>query len=467
VAGEYEYDVLVIGSGPGGYVAAIRASQLKLKAAVVERDKIGGVCLNIGCIPSKALIHQAEMFSHIKDLEAMGLKVDKSGFDYGVAFRKSRTAADRLSKGVAFLLKKNNVEVIVGTGRVAGPHEVVVEGAGAPRTVRAKNILIATGSRPREIPGFKIDEQRVLSSTGMLMMEKLPRSLLILGAGAIGAEFAYVMNAFGVQVHLVEMLPQVLPLEDSETAAVLAKDLAKRGVTIAVDTKAVAMAPRGADLEVTLEGKDGKRSTVAVEKILVAVGRAPNTENLGLEKVGVKLDRGFVTVGDYYQTAVPSVYAIGDVVPTPLLAHVASKEGEIAVEHMAGHKPPKKVDLQAIPSAVYTEPQVASFGPTEEKAKASGIKYKKSSFPYRGAGKAVAVEQVDGMVKILTDPATGEILAAHIVGSNATELIHEILLAKTAELLPADISTMIHAHPTLSEAVMEGMRAVEGWVIHV
>ncbi len=468
MAGEYEFDVLVIGSGPGGYVAAIRASQLKLKAAVVERDKVGGVCLNIGCIPSKALIHQAEIFSHIKDLEAMGLKIDRSGFDYSTVFRKSRTAADRLSKGVQFLLKKNNVEVIAGTGRLAGPHEVSVDlAAGGKRSVRAKNILIATGSRPREIPGFKFDETRVLSSTGLLMLEKLPRSLLILGAGAIGVEFAYVMNAFGVQVHLVEMLPQVLPLEDSEVAAVLTKELQKRGVTIVTGTKAVSVAPRGGDLEVTLEAKDGKRSAVAAEKVLVGVGRAPNTEDLGLEKVGVKVDRGYVTVGDWYQTSVPGIYAIGDVVPTPLLAHVASKEGEIAVEHMAGHKPAPRVDLNAIPGAVYSEPQLASFGLTEEKAKAAGIKYKKSIFPYRGAGKAVAVEQPEGMVKILTDPSTGEILGAHIVGASATELIHELLLAKTAELLPEDIATMIHAHPTLSEALMEGMRTVEGWVIHV
>ncbi len=467
MAGEYEFDVLVIGSGPGGYVAAIRASQLKLKAAVVERDKVGGVCLNIGCIPSKALIHQAEVFSHIRDLEAMGLKVDRSGFDYGTVFRKSRAAADRLSRGVAFLLKKNNVEVIAGAGRLAGPHEVAVDlAAGGMRTIRAKNILLATGSRPREIPGFKFDETKVLSSTGLLMLERLPKSLLILGAGAIGVEFAYVMNSFGVQVRLVEMLPQVLPLEDSEVAAVLAKELHRRGVTIATSTRAVSMAARGGDLEVSLEDKEGKRSQVAAEKVLVAVGRAPNTENLGLEKAGVKVEKGFVTVGDWYQTSVPGIYAIGDIVNTPLLAHVASKEGEIAVEHMAGRKGRPRVDLNAIPGAVYSEPQLASFGLTEEKAKAAGVKYKKSTFPYRGTGKAVAVEQVEGMVKILTDPSTGEILGAHIVGAGATELIHELLLAKTAELLPEDVATMIHAHPTLSEALMEAMRAVEGWVIH-
>jgi len=467
MAGEYDTDVLVIGSGPGGYVAAIRASQLKLSVAVVERDKVGGVCLNIGCIPSKALIHQAELFSHIKDLEALGLKVDRSGFDYRAAFKKSRTAADRLSKGVQFLLKKNNVELIAGTARLTGPHEVSIDGpAGAKRTVRARNILLATGSRPKEIPGFKLDERKVLSSTGALMLERLPRSLLILGAGAIGVEFAYVMNAFGVQVHLVEMLPQVLPLEDSEVAAVLAKEFQKQGITISTETKAVSMAAKSAELEVALEAKGGKHSTVSVEAVLVAVGRAPNTEDLGLEKLGVKQEKGFVTVGDWYETSVSGVYAIGDIVATPLLAHVASKEGEIAVEHIAGREAAPRVDLQAIPSAVYSEPQVASFGLTEEKAKASGVKYKKSTFPYRGAGKAVAVEQPEGLVKILTDPTTGEILGAHIVGANATELIHELLLAKTAELLPADIATMIHAHPTLSEALMEGMRAVEGWVIH-
>jgi dihydrolipoamide dehydrogenase len=462
VTEEREYDVVTIGAGPGGYVAAIRAAQLGLKAVAVEKDRPGGVCLNIGCIPSKALIGQATLFSRIPELRAMGVEVDASGFDYGVVWKRSRAAADRLSRGVQSLLKKNGVELVAGTARISAPGQVAVDGT---RTLRARNILVATGSRPREIPGFPFDERRVLSSNGLLMLEKLPRSLLILGAGAIGVELAYVMNAFGVEVHLVEMLPRILPLEDAETVAVLARQLQKQGIRIAVATKATGMADKGDSIEVALEGED--RVTVTVEKILVAVGRAPNTENLGLEAAGVALERGFVKVGDFCESSVRGIYAAGDVVSTPLLAHVASKEGEIAVEHMAGRSPRPRLDPLSIPSAVYAEPQIASFGLTEEKLQAAGRNYAKATFPYRGAGKAVAVDQLEGMIKILTDPASKEILGVHIVGAEATELIHELLLARTAELLPEDVATLMHAHPTLSEVVMEGMRAAEGWAIHV
>ncbi len=457
-----DYDLVVIGSGPGGYVGAIRATQLGLKVAVVERDHPGGVCLNIGCIPSKALIHQAGLFAGIEDLEAMGLAVDQSRLDYGAVFRKSRAAADRLSKGVQGLLAKNKVDYIPGTGTIVHSGQVSVDGK---QTLRCKNILVATGSRCKDIGGFNVDEKRVLSSTGLLMLEKLPKSILILGGGAIGVEFAYVMNAFGVEVHLVEMMPQLLPLEDAEVVAILTREFQKRGIEIATSTKAAGMTDKGDRIEVALEGQT--RTTVAVEKVLVAVGRTPNTEGLGLEGAGVVLEKGFVKVGDYYQTAAPGIYAVGDIVPTPLLAHVASKEAEIAVEHMAGHPCPRRIDPLSIPGAVYSEPQLASFGYTEEKAKAAGLSYNKASFPYRGAGKAVAVEKPEGMVKILTDSATQEIIGAHIVGADATELIHELLLARTAELLPEDIATMIHAHPTLSEAVMEATRASEGWAIHV
>jgi dihydrolipoamide dehydrogenase len=459
---ESDYDVVVIGSGPGGYVGAIRAAQLGLKVAVVEKDRPGGVCLNIGCIPSKALIHQASVFAGIEKLEAMGLTVDRSRLDYGAVFRKSRAAAERLSKGVQGLLAKNKVDLIPGTGAIARSGQVSVDGK---QTLRCTNILVATGSRSKEIGGFSVDEEKVLSSTGLLMLEKLPKSILILGAGAIGVEFAYVMNAFGVEVHLVEMMPQLLPLEDAEVVAILARELQKHGVKIATSTKANGMTDKGELIEVALEGRT--RSTVAAEKVLVAVGRTPNTEGLGLAEAGVVLEKGFVKVGDYYLTTAPGIYAVGDVVPTPLLAHLASKEGEIAAEHMAGHPCPRGVDPLSIPGAIYSEPQLASFGYTEEKAKAAGLSYTKATFPYRGAGKAVAVEKPEGMVKILTDSATKELIGAHIVGADATELIHELLLARTAELLPEDIASMIHAHPTLSEAVMEAMRASEGWAIHI
>ncbi|AFG37857.1 dihydrolipoyl dehydrogenase [Spirochaeta africana] len=458
----YDYDVVIIGAGPGGYVAAIRANQLGLKPVVIEKDKPGGVCLNIGCIPSKSLIHQADVFRHRADLAGMGLKIDESGFDYSSVFKKSRAAAQRLSKGVQSLLKKNKVEYVNGEARITGPHEVTVDG---DKKISGKAILIATGSRPREIPGFEFDEKQILSSTGALMLEKLPKSLVIMGAGAIGMEFAFVMNAFGVEVTVVELLDRVLPLEDEETAAVIAKDFEKSGITMLTGTKATGL-KKGKTLEITVQDKDGKESTLKSEKLLVAVGRAPNTEGLGLEEVGVTLDRGFVRVGDYYRSSVDSIFAIGDVTSSPLLAHVASKEGEIAIEYLAGHHPEARIDPLLIPSAVYCEPQIGSFGYTEAKAKEAGVAYKTAVFPYRGAGKAVAIEQPEGLVKLLFNPETKAIIGGHVVGSAATELIHEILLAAKAELLPEDIATMVHAHPTISEAVMESARQAEGWAIH-
>jgi dihydrolipoamide dehydrogenase len=459
--GKYNYDVLVIGSGPGGYVAAIRATQLGLKAAVVEKEKPGGVCLNVGCIPSKALIHQAEVFHQRKELEDMGVTLDLTGFDYKSVFKKSRQAAERLSKGVQGLLKKNKIDYIEGTATLDDQHTVVVDG----RKITADKILIATGSSPRTIPGFEFDEKQVLSSTGVLMLEKLPKSMIILGGGYIGIEFAHVMSTFGTEVTVVEMLDRILPLSDPEVVAVLEKDFARRGVTFMTSTKAEKLEKKKNGVVLTVSGPDGSK-TLEAEKLLVSVGRAPNTDGIGLEKVGVRTDRGFIKVRDYYQTDVSGIYAIGDVVASPQLAHVASKEGEIAVEHMAGHHPEPQIDPDLIPTGMYAEPQIASFGPTEEQAKEKKLNFAKAIFPYRGAGKTVAVGQPDGMVKMLYDKDTHEILAAHIVGAQATELIHELLLGKRSELLPEDIATMIHAHPTISEAVMEAARAAEGWVIH-
>jgi len=459
----FDFDVLIIGSGPGGYVAGIRASQLGLKAAVIERGKVGGVCLNVGCIPSKALIHQAGLFRSIPGLEEMGVSVDKSRFDYRKVFEKSRKAAETLSKGVQFLLKKNKVELIAGEAVLSGPNEVTLKDG---KKLTARAILIATGSRPREIPGFPFDEKQVLSSTGGLMMERLPKKMLILGAGAIGVEFSYILNAFGVEVHLVEMLDRILPLEDAETVQVLARDFQKRGITVSTATKAISLQKGSSGVAVVLEDKSGARKTVEADQVLVVVGRTPNTESIGLEKLGIATEKGFIPVGDYYQTKVPSIYAIGDVVATPLLAHVASKEGEIAVERIAGRSPEPRIDPLSIPSAVYSEPQVASFGYPEWKAVELGKAFAKASFPYRGAGKSVAIERSEGMIKVLYDPKTKELIGAHAVGAEATELIHEILLARKTELLPEDIAGMMHAHPTLSEVVMEVMRAVEGWAIH-
>ena len=457
----YDYDLLVIGSGPGGYVAAIRASQLGMKAAVVEKDKPGGVCLNVGCIPSKALIHQAEIFHYRRDLEAMGIGVDLSEFNYQSVFRKSRQVADRLSKGVQALLKKNKVEYIEGTAVLDGQNSVKIDG----KAVSAGKILIATGSRPREIPGFEFDEKQVLSSTGALMLEKLPESIIVLGGGYIGIEFAHVLSTFGVKVTVVEMLERILPLSDPEVVAVLERDFRRRGVEFMTSTKAEKLTRKNGGVSLEVGGADGS-ATLEAEMLLVSVGRAPNTEGIGLEKVGVKTEKGFIKVGDYYQTDETGIYAIGDVIATPQLAHVASKEGEIAVEHMAGLNPETHIDPDLIPTGMYAEPQIASFGPTEEQARDAGLNYAKALFPYRGVGKAVAVGRSDGMVKLLYDKESHEIIAAHIVGDIATELIHELLLAKRSELLPEDIATMIHAHPTISEGLMEAARAAEGWVIH-
>ena len=465
MASKDNYDLLIVGAGPGGYVAAIRAAQLGLKTAVIEKDKPGGVCLNVGCIPSKALIHQAEIFNSIKGLSDMGIKVDQQAFDYKKVYEKSRTAADQLSKGVQFLLKKNEVELIQAEATEISKGQVKLSDG---KKLSGKNVIIATGSRPREIPGFEIDEKSILSSTGALMLQKLPESMLVIGSGAIGVEFAHIMNAFGVEIHLVEMLDRILPLEDDEAVDVLYKSFKKRGIKMYTSTKAVSQKSVDGKLEVVLEDSGGKKKTLHVEQILLSVGRAPNTENLGLDKLGIETDKGgFISVGDYYETSVSGIYAIGDITRTPLLAHVASKEGEIAAEHIAGKKTVKSLDPLSIPGATYCEPQIASFGYTERQAKEKKINYKKLVFPYKGIGKAVAVEQAEGLVKVLIDAETEELLGAHIAGAAATELIHELLLARSSELLPEDIASMIHAHPTLSEGIMEALREAKDGAIHM
>jgi len=458
-----QYDLIVIGAGPGGYVAAIRAAQLGLRVLVIEKDSPGGVCLNWGCIPSKSLINQAQKFSYREDLKKIGLQIDETNFDYAQVQKKSRLAATRLSKGVEFLFKKNNVELVKGTAKIAGPDTVIVDDG---REFSAANILIATGSRPREIEGFKFDEETILSSTGALSLEKLPKSLLILGAGAIGVEFAYIFNTFGVEVHLVEMMKRILPLEDTESTELLDRIFKRRKINIYTGTIATHCQKSDSGYTVFLREGNSEKSLI-VEKILVAVGRIPNSEDLGLEQLGIKTDRGFIKVGDHYQASVPSIFAIGDVVNTPLLAHVASKEGEIVAEYLAGEETEPRVDPLLIPNAVYCEPQVASFGWTEDKLIEQKISFKKYVFPYRGAGKSIAIDEPEGFVKLLYDSDNKEILGAHLVGWDATELIHELLLARKSKLLPKDIASMIHAHPTLAEAVMEAARGVEGWAIHV
>lgn len=459
------YDLLVIGAGPGGYVAAVRAAQLGLNTVVVEKDSPGGVCLNWGCIPSKNLIHQAEVFHSLGEMEAVGVRVDRNSLNYAAVQGKSREVVNTLTNGVAGLLKRNKVEYLKGSARISGRGEVTMADG---HKLNARNILVATGSRPMTVPGFEFDEELVLSSTGILALTELPESLLILGAGAIGCEFAYVMNSFGVRVTLVEALDHILPTEDFETCAVLERELRNSGIDVRTGTRASELLKKEGGVVATLESPDGASERISASRALVVFGRSPNTSGLGLEEMGVRLDeRGYVETGDYCQTSSANIYAIGDITRSPALAHVASAEGEMAVEHMAGHTPERKtLDLQLIPSAIYCEPQVAGFGLREDQALREGVSLKKSVFNYHGAGKTIAVAKPTGMVKVLCDPQTDELLGAHIVGHNATELLHELLLARSAELLPEDISMMMHAHPTISEVIMEVMKGVNGSPIH-
>lgn len=457
------HDVAIIGAGPGGYVAAIRAAQLGLKTCLIEKERPGGVCLNWGCIPSKNLIHQADIFSSQSELKEMGLTVDAKGFDYARVQKKSRQAVDRLVNGVSFLLKKNKLDLVQGVARITSKNTIKMDDGSE---IQARHIIIATGSRSMKIPGFEFDEKQILSSTGILSLTKLPKSLIILGGGAIGCEFAYVMNAFGVSVTIVEMMDHLLPFEDAEVVAVLQEAFQEKGIQVMTGTRAVSLKKSARKVAVSVEAPDGKTQKLEAEKALCVFGRTPNTDAIGLENIGIETEKGYIPVGDYGQTKVQGVFAIGDVVSTPLLAHVASREGEIAVEFIAGKNPEAAIDINAVPSAIYCEPQVASFGLRERDAAAQGIPYQKAVFPYHGIGKAVAVDKAQGLVKLLTDPETAEILGVHIVGLDATELIHELLLAKVSELLPEDVSLMIHAHPTLSELNAEGIRAVHGQAIH-
>jgi len=469
-----QYDFVVIGAGPGGYVAAIRAAQLGLATAVVEKNLVGGVCLNIGCIPSKSLIHSARLFAEGKKLlEKCGAKVDLGGFDYAPAWKASRLAADRLSKGVSYLLKKNGVELIQGTAALSGAGTIDVETANGTLQLKAKAILLATGSRPRLIPGFEFDEKRILSSTGMLMSEKLPKRLFILGAGAIGMEFAYVMNAFGVEVTVAELLPRVLPLEDEEASKIVEKEFRARGVVIYTGAKASGAEGAGDHVVVHLSDAQGAPLEIEADAALVAVGRTTNIDGLGLEKLGMRTERGYIITGEYHETSCAGIYDVGDITTYPQLAHTASKAGEIVAERVAhllkGTPDPRDhvLDRLHVPSAVYCEPEVASFGLSEASAKGKAVPYAVARFPYRGNGRAVAVEAPEGQVKIVFDPDTKAILGASIVGESAADTIHEILLASKAELTVEDVAELVHAHPTVSETIMEASKAALGHAIHI
>ncbi len=460
-------DLVVIGGGPGGYVAAIRAAQLGLQVALVERDALGGVCLNWGCIPTKALLHNAEIYQYIQRGEEFGLYCDNVRFDFEKIVDRSRQVADRLAKGVAFLMRKNKIQVFSGTGRLAGAGAVAVQDAqGAVNTtLRAPHIILSTGARARALPGLPFEHPEVLSSTEAMVLNAVPESLTIIGAGAIGVEFAYLYNTFGSRVTLVEMLPQVLPQEDREISDLLSKSLTQQGIDVLLESRVEGadLTERGAHLR--LQTPDGPKA-IDSAKVLVAIGVQGNIEQLGLETAGVYTERNFIPVDELCRTNVAGIYAIGDVNGPPCLAHVASAEGIAAVEAIAGHET-QGINRQNIPGCTYCQPQVASVGLTEQAATEAGHSTRVGRFPFMASGKALAVGESEGLVKVIFDAESDELLGAHIIGSAATDMIAEVGVARTLETTHYEMLKTVHAHPTLSEAVMEAVGDAYDVAIHI
>ncbi len=461
-----EFDLIIIGSGPGGYVAGIRAGQLGLKTAVVEKDpKLGGTCLHRGCIPTKALLHTASVLDEIREAAALGIQVGEPTLDVPKAQERKRKVVDSNARGIEGLFKKNKVTWLQGLGRVAGPNEVAVEGDGGAQSYGARFIMIATGSVPRDIPSAPADGQKVLNSDHILELERVPKSLAVLGAGAVGTEFASIFRSFGSEVTLIEMLPRLLPIEDEEVSAELEKVLRRRGIKSLAGTKMTRYEPAENGVRLELE-RNGKTETLEAELLLSAIGRRPVTENLGLEALGIELERGYIKVNGLMQTAVPHIYAIGDVVNTPWLAHVASAEGILAVEHMAGQHA-KPLNYERVPSCTYCEPEVASVGLTEAKARERGYDVKVGKFPFTALGKAKIIGKGAGFLKIVREAKYDEVLGVHIIGAHATDLIAEACAVLQLEGTNEELIRTIHAHPTLSEAVMEAAHAAAGAAIHI
>jgi dihydrolipoamide dehydrogenase len=460
------FDLTVIGSGPGGYVAAIRASQLGMKTAIVERDRLGGICLNWGCIPTKALLKIAEEYEVLKDAGRWGFKTGDVSVDWTRVIARSREAAEKLSKGVAGLMKKNKISVISGEAKFLTPNRIAVEGADKKTTeISTTRTILATGARASALPGVTFDGKRVISYKEAMILPQLPRSMTVIGAGAIGLEFAYFFSVFGTAVTIVEYLDRLFPPGDEDICTHLTRSFQKRGIKIHTSSKVKGVSASKDGTRTTFE-KAGKEESADAEVTLVAVGVKANVENLGLEQIGVALERGSVKVDDYMRTSVGSVYAIGDVCGPPALAHVASAEGVLAVEHMAGREP-HPLDYSSIPACVYCHPQIGTVGLTEKEAREKGHDVKVGKFPFIANGKSVAVGDGDGFVKIIGDAKYGEILGAHIIGSEATELISELALAKATEMTVHDVHHAVHAHPTLAESVMEAAADWEGQVIGI
>jgi len=463
---ENSFDVVVIGAGPGGYVAALRAAQLGMKVACVEADKLGGTCNNWGCIPTKAMLESAHYAARLGELAEFGIKVGNVELDIAAAAKRAKKVADQGAKGVAYLFKKNGVEHVKGWGRLAGRGKVVVKGEDGERVLEAKNVVIATGSRPKDLPILKIDGDRVWSSDHAVFPTAMPESLAVIGAGAVGMEFADVYASFGAKVTVIEALDRVLPNEDEESSAVVTRSFKKRGIEVLTGAR-LEKASVGKDgVKLTVQPKSGKAQTLDVERVLVAVGRAPVVDDIGLETAGVQVDRGFIVVDAKMRTNVPGIYAIGDVARPPLLAHKAMFEGIAAAEAIAGDEH-AGVDYDNIPSVTYCHPEVASVGLTEAKARERGLDIEVGTFPFSANGRARTAGDTEGFVKVIRDKRYGEVLGAHIVGPHASELIGEFVVGRRLETTAEELERAMHPHPTLSEAIGEAALAALGRALHI
>jgi dihydrolipoamide dehydrogenase len=462
-----KYDVIVVGSGPGGYVAAIRAAQLGLKTAVVEAAELGGICLNWGCIPTKALIKSAQVFEYINHSEEYGIKVQNAEVDFPSMIKRSRDVAAGMSKGIQFLLKKNKIDQLLGWGQIQPGKKVQVEDKeGKKTTYAADHIIIATGGRARELPAVKIDNEKIVGYRKAMVLDKKPKSMVVIGSGAIGVEFAYVYNSIGVEVTIVEFMDRIVPNEDEEVSKTLEKIYKKSGIKIHTSTEVTAVDTKGEGCKVSIKDKKGAESTIQCDIVLSAVGVVSNVENIGLENVGILVERGKIKVDEYYKTNMPGYYAIGDVTTGPALAHVASAEGIICVEQIAGHHP-EPLDYRNIPGCTYCIPEISSVGYTEAQAREAGYEIKVGKFPFSASGKASAAGAKDGFVKLIFDAKYGEILGAHMIGSNVTEMIAEIVAIRKLETTGMELIKTVHPHPTMSEAIMEAAAAAYGEVIHL